>query len=89
MRAEEAPHALNVCLPIILIILIMLAPQSYQLFRKLCPHISRIPTQRGLGNQTKPEGSQSVHFCAVILCRELMSTMLSPLEWLLEWSGSH
>ena len=80
MRAEEAPYALNVCL---LIIPIMLALHSYRLFRKLCPHISRIPIQRGLGNQTKPEGSQSVHYCAVILCRELMSTMLSPLEWLI------
>ena len=41
MRAVEAPCALNVCLPIIP----DYAPQRYQLFRKICPHISRIPNE--------------------------------------------
>ena len=42
MRAVEVPSALNVAFRLFPI---MLAPQGYRLFRKLCQHISRIPTQ--------------------------------------------
>ena len=31
------------------------------------PHFFSPSIQEGSGNQTKPEGSQSVHFCAVVL----------------------
>ena len=83
IRAAEAPCALNVCLPIIPI---MLAPQRYRLFRKMCPHISRIPTFMVVYYQRRSDIAELIKMAEVRLIDFFIPPQTSSLDFHCGWT---